>query len=141
LLYLWENGHCNHITDRYVKRTDKCSTHQVRSSRQSPLKISNFSSAFLFLFIGLSLSFLVFVLENIKCIKGRGTVSKSANTRTIPVEIWNRKTPTGANQTTETQCHQKAAPGTSHLLAEDANLATESISAARKNIFSSASLI
>jgi hypothetical protein len=80
---MWENGHWNHIKDRYAKRTDKCSTDQLRRSRPTPLKISNFSSAFLFLFIGLSLSFLVFVLEHVKFVKGRGTVSKSANIRTI----------------------------------------------------------
>ena len=83
---MWENGHWKHITNRYVKRTDKCSTHQARRSRQSPLKISNFSSAFLFLFIGLSLSFLVFVLEHVKFVKYCRTDSKSASIRPIPDE-------------------------------------------------------
>ena len=83
---MWENGHWKHITNRYVKRTDKCSTQQARRSRQSPLKISNFSSAFLFLFIGLSLSFLVFVLEHVKFVKYCRTDSKSANIRPIPDE-------------------------------------------------------
>ena len=69
LLYLWASGLINYWTDKYTPNVDKClikSNKPKINSENDGLKalmLKDFTGAFLLLGLGLSMAFLVFLLE------------------------------------------------------------------------------
>ena len=64
-MQMWEYGFIDHWYSRYRGRYEQCIVRPL-SPRMSPLKLEHLYSVFILLLLGITVSFVAFVLEHIK---------------------------------------------------------------------------
>ena len=66
-----QSGVLNHVVAKNLVRTDQCLVGNAPKSQRSPLKLQDLSIAFIVMAIGIGLSLIVFICENITRLRNR----------------------------------------------------------------------